>query len=73
MSACINKVESTTTIEVLNNSAVMKKRYGNCGKLILNKDELLRLLDMGAKRSEIARLYGVDRSAVTKAMRRMAA
>lgn len=67
------KVESTKMQQLLDNSAADRKRYGNCGKIIINKDELVRLLELGAKRSEIARLYGVDRSAITKAVQRMAA
>jgi len=48
-----------------------KKPYANCGKIILDQREILRLLDQGMKRTEIARRYGVDRSAVTKALARM--
>ena len=73
MGASSNQVESTAPQEVLDNSSASGKRYGNCGKIILDKVELIRLLELGAKRSEIARLYGVDRSAITKAVRRMAA
>jgi hypothetical protein len=73
MEPCAIQVESTNAQELLDNSAANRKRYGNCGKIILNKGELLRLLERGTKRSDIARLYGVDRSAITKAMRRMAA
>jgi hypothetical protein len=50
-----------------------KKPYENCGKLILDMREVLKLLEQGATRAAIARVYGVDRSAITKAMRRMAA
>lgn len=53
--------------------ATEKQPYANCGKLILDQRELLRLLDEGLKRAEIARRFGVDRSAITKSLRRMEA
>lgn len=50
-----------------------KKAYENCGKNILDKRELVRLLESGVKRADIARVYGVTRGAVTRAAQRLAA
>jgi len=50
-----------------------KKPYANTGKVIIDQRELLRMLEEGLKKADIARHYGVTRSAITKSLRRMAA
>jgi len=50
-----------------------RKRYANTGKVIIDQRELLRMLEEGLKKADIARHYGVTSSAVTKSIKRMAA
>jgi len=56
----------------MNTQQTEKRRYANTGKVILDQREVLRLLDQGMRRAEIARRFGVDRSAITKSLKRLA-
>lgn len=50
-----------------------KRKYENTGKLLINKRQMIVMLEDGKSRCAVARHFGVTVTAVTKSLQRMGA